>query len=87
VPILDPHASYQARARHYEHYSTQELLAADHLEEIGVRQHARKTETLSLRVDKSLLTQLKQVAKKKKLPLHTSVRMWLVKYAQEEQAA
>jgi len=87
IPSLDPHASYVAKARYYERYSTQELLAAGHLQEVGVRQYPRKTETLSLRVDKRLLAQLKQVAKKKKLPLRTLIRMWLVEHAQEEQAA
>jgi predicted DNA binding CopG/RHH family protein len=87
IPALDPHASYAAKARYYERYSTQELLAAGHLEEVGVRQHPHKTETLSIRVDKTLLTQLKRVAKKKKLPLRTLVRMWLAKHAQEERAA
>jgi len=87
IPALDRHASYEAKARYYERYSTQELLAAGHLEEVGVRQSSRKTETLSLRVDKTLLAQLKQVAKKKKLPLGTLIRMWLVKHTQEEQAA
>lgn len=87
IPALDPHASYEAKARYYERYSTQELLAAGHLEEVGARQYPRKTETLSLRVDKALLTQLKQVAKKKKLPLRTLIRTWLVKHAQEEKAA
>lgn len=87
IPALDPHASYEAKARYYERYSTQELLATGHLEEVGVRQYPRKTETLSLRVDKTLLTQLKQIAKKKKLPLRTLIRMWLVKYTREERAA
>jgi len=87
VSTLDPHASYEAKARYYERYSTEELLAAGHLEEVGVHQYPRKTETLSLRVDKTLLTQLKQLAKKKKLPLRTLIRMWLVKHAQEERAA
>ncbi|MGH9428180.1 MAG: CopG family antitoxin [Terriglobia bacterium] len=87
LPALNPHASYEAKARYYERHSTQELLAAGHLEEIGVQQYPRKTETLSLRVDKMLLAQLKQVARKKRLPLRTLIRMWLVKHAQEDQAA
>lgn len=87
IPALSPHASYEAKARYYEHYSTEDLLAAGRLEEMGVHQYPRQTETLSLRVDKLLLGQLKQVAKKKKLPLRTLVRMWLVKRVQEERAA
>ena len=87
IPVLNLHASYQAKARYYERHSTEELLAAGHLEEVGVRQYPRQTETLSLRVDKTLLARLKQVAKKKKLPLSTLVRMWLVKHAQEDRAA
>ena len=87
IPSLDLHASYEAKARYYEHYSTQELLAAGHLEEVGVRQYPRKTEMLSLRVDKTLLAQLNQVAKKKKLPLRTLIRTWLVKHVREEKAA
>ncbi len=51
IPALDPPASYEAKARYYERYSTQELLAAGHLEEVGVRQYPYKTEMLSLRVD------------------------------------
>ena len=66
---VTPHASYQAKARYYERHSIEELLAAGHLEEVGVRQYPRQTETLSLRIDKTLLTRLKQVAKEKKLPL------------------
>jgi hypothetical protein len=31
---LDPHASYGAKARYYERYSTEELLATGHLEEV-----------------------------------------------------
>lgn len=87
IPALDPHASYAAKARYYERYSTQDLLAVGHLEEVGARQYARKTEMLSLRVDKTLLTQLKQVARKKKLPLRTLIRTWLIKHTQEEKAA
>jgi hypothetical protein len=87
IPVLGPSASYETRARYYEHYSTLELLAAGHLEEVGVRQYSRKTETLSIRVDKTLLTQLKQVAKRKKLPLRTLVRLWLTQHALEEKAA
>ena len=87
IPTLNPHASYEAKAHYYERHSTQELLAAGHLEEVGVRQYLHKTETLSLRVDKTLLAQLKQVARKKNLPLRTLIRMWLVKHAQENQAA
>lgn len=87
IPLLDPHASYEVKARYYERYSTQALLAAGHLEEVGVRKYPRKTETLSLRIDKTLLTQLKRVAKKKKLPLRTLIRAWLMKHTQEEQAA
>ena len=87
IPTLDPHASYEAKSRYYERYSTQELLAAGYLKEVGVQQYPRKTATLSLQVDQTLLAQLKQVAKKKKLPLRTLIRMWLVKQAREEQAA
>ncbi|MGH7960620.1 MAG: CopG family antitoxin [Candidatus Binatia bacterium] len=87
LPATNPHASYEAKARYYERYSTQELLAAGHLEEVGIRQYPRKTETLSLRVDKTLLAQLKQLARKKKLPLGTLIRTWLVKHAQEDRAA
>ena len=87
IPAPPQQASYEARARYYERYSTQDLLVAKHLEEVGVRQYARQTETLSVRVDKTLLAQLRQVAKKKKLPLRTLIRIWLVKHTQEEQAA
>ena len=87
IPALDPHASYKAKACCYERYSTQELLAAGHLEEVGVRQYPRQTETLSLRVNKALLAQLKQVARKKRLPLRTLARMRLAKHAREEKAA
>ncbi len=87
IPALTPRSSYEAKARYYERYSTQELMAAGHLEEIGTRKYTRQTETLSLRVDKALLTQLKRAAKKKKLPLRTLIRMWLIQHAQEEKAA
>jgi hypothetical protein len=43
ISVLDPHASYEAKACYYERYSTQELLAAGHLEEVKVRQYLRKT--------------------------------------------
>jgi len=87
IPAPNPRASYEAKARYYERHSTQELLTAGHLEEVGMRQYPRRTETLSLRIDKALLAQLKQVAKKKKLPLRTLIRTWLVKHAREDQAA
>jgi hypothetical protein len=87
IPALNPRASYETKARYYERYSTQELVAAGHLEEVGTRRYTRQTETLSLRVDKALLTQLKRAAKKKKLPLRTLIRMWLIQHAQEEKAA
>ena len=64
IPPLDPHASYEAKAQYYERYSTAELVKHGHLEEVGVFQHAPKTEMLSLRVDKTLLAQIKEVAKK-----------------------
>mgnify|MGYP001594035984 CR=1 FL=1 len=87
ISVLDRHASYEAKAHYYKRHSTQELLAAGRLEEVGVRQYPRKTETLSLRIEKRLLAQLRQVAKKKRLPLSTLIRMWLAKHSQEEQAA
>jgi predicted DNA binding CopG/RHH family protein len=87
IPTLDPRASYEAKAHYYERYSTQELVEAGHLEEVGIRKYARQTEILSLRVDKALLTQLKRAAKKKKLPLRTLIRTWLIQHAQEEKAA
>lgn len=87
IPALDPRLSYQAKASYYERYSTQELLAAGHLEEVGVRGFPAKTETLSVRVDKALLFRLKQTAKKKQLPLRTLIRMWLIAHTQEEKAA
>jgi hypothetical protein len=34
IPTLDPHASYGAKARYYERYPTEELLATGHLEEV-----------------------------------------------------
>jgi hypothetical protein len=87
IPPLPPRAPYEARARYYEQYSTQELLAAGHLEEVGVKKYPRKTATLSFRVEKTLLTQLKQAAKRKRLPLSTLVRMWLIERVQENQVA
>lgn len=87
IPALDPRLSYQAKASYYERYSTQELLAAGHLEEVGVRGFRAKTETLSVRVDKALLSCLQQMAKKKQLPLRTLIRMWLIAHVQEEKAA
>jgi predicted HicB family RNase H-like nuclease len=79
--------TYGAKARYYEQYSTQELLAAGHLEEVGVKQYPRKTAKLSFRIEKALLTQLKQAAKQKRLSLSTLVRMWLIERVQENQAA
>ena len=79
--------TYEAKARYYEQYSTQELLAAGHLEGVGVKQYPRKTAQLSFRVEKALLTQLKQVAKQNRLSLSTLVRMWLIERVQENQAA
>ena len=87
IPALNPQASYVAKARYYERYSTQELVAAGRLVEVGVREYPKQTETLSVRVDKILLAQLKRVARKKKLPLRTLIRLWLVKHAQDEMAA
>ena len=65
IPPLEPDASYETKARYYERFSTNELMAAGHLEEVGVCQHAPKTETSSFRVGKTLLAKLKQVAQKK----------------------
>ena len=87
IPPLSPGASAEAKARYYERYSTQELMAAGQLEEVGVRKYPRKTETLSLRVDTDLLFQLKRLAKKKNLPLRTLIRTWLVQHTQQEKAA
>jgi predicted DNA binding CopG/RHH family protein len=87
IPPLDPHASYEAKAQYYERYSTTELMENGHLEEVGVFQHAPKIEMLSLRVDNTLLAQLKKVAKKKQIPLRTLIRTWLVEHAQEEKTA
>jgi hypothetical protein len=87
IPPLPPRAAYEAKARYYERYSTQELLDAGHLEEVGVKQYPRKTATLSFRIDKTLLTQLKQVAQQKRVPLSTLVRTWLIERVQENQAA
>jgi hypothetical protein len=87
IPPIPSRAPYEARGRYYEQYSTQELLAAGHLEEVGVKQYPRKTATLSFRVEKTLLTQLKHAAKQKRLPLSTLVRMWLIERVQENQAA
>ena len=47
IPCLDPDASYEAKARYYERFSTKELVAVGHLEEVGVCQYSSK-ETLSL---------------------------------------
>ncbi len=87
IPPMPSRATYEAKARYYEQYSTQELLAAGRLEEVGVKQYPRKTATLSFRVEKTLLTQLKHAAKQKRLPLSTLVRMWLIERVQENQAA
>ena len=87
IPPLPSRTTYEAKARYYEQYSTQELLAAGHLEESGVKQYPRKTATLSFRVEQTLLTQLKQAAKRKRLPLSTLVRMWLTERVQDNQAA
>ena len=87
IPVLNSRASYKAKARYYEQHSTQELLTAGRLEEVGIRQYSRQTETLSLRVDKELLTQLKRAAKKKNLPLRTMIRTWLIQHVREEKAA
>lgn len=78
IPSLPSRTTYEAKARYYEQYSTQELLATGHLEEVGVKQYPRKTATVSFRVEKALLTQLKQAAKQKRLPLSTLVRMWVI---------
>ena len=87
IPSLDPKASAEAKARYYERYTTQELIAAGQLEEVGIRKYPRKTETLSLRLDTNLLMQLKRVAKKKKLPLRTLIRTWLIQHTEQEKAA
>ncbi|MBM4257062.1 MAG: hypothetical protein FJ147_14335 [Deltaproteobacteria bacterium] len=87
VPPLDPKASAEVKARYYERYTTQELIAAGHLEEVGLRKYPRKTEILSLRLDTNLLMQLKRVAKKKKLPLRALIRTWLVQHTEQEKAA
>lgn len=87
IPPLDPQASYEAQAQYYERHSTNELMKHGHLEEVGVFQQAPKTEMLSLRVDKTLLAQLKKVAAKKQMPLRTLIRTWLVEHAREEKAA
>ena len=84
---LNRETSYLAKARYYERYSTQELLDTGRLVEIGVRAYPRQTEMLSVRVDKTLLAQLQRVARKKKIPLRTLIRQWLVKHSQEEVAA
>jgi len=68
IPPLNPHVSYKAKADYYERYSTQELLSSGHLEEVGIRRAAVQTETLSVRVDKALLSRLKQTAKKSTFP-------------------
>jgi predicted DNA binding CopG/RHH family protein len=87
IPPLNPRASYKAKAEYYERHSTQELLSAGYLEEVGIRRAAVQTETLSVRVDKMLLSQLKQTAKKRHLPLGALIRMWLVQHVQDEKAA
>jgi predicted DNA binding CopG/RHH family protein len=87
IPAVNPRASYVARARYYERHSTQELVDAGQLIEVGIRAYPQQTETLSVRVDKMLLAQLKRMARKKKLPLRTLIRRWLVQHAQEEIAA
>lgn len=81
IPALDQEASYEAKAEYYKRYTSQDLLTAGHLEEVGIRQYAPKTETLSVRVDAALLAQLKQIAKKKQLPLRTLIRQWLVQHS------
>lgn len=86
IPPLDPGASAETKTRYYERYSTQQLITAGQLEEVGIRKYPRKTETLSLRVDTNLLMQLKRVAKKKKLPLRTLIRTWLVQHTQRGEA-
>lgn len=87
IPPIPTHATYETKARYYERYSTQDLLDAGHLEEVGVKQYPRKTATLSFRIEKTLLTQLKQVAKRKRVPLSILVRTWLIECVQEDQAA
>ncbi len=87
IPEMNPNLPYKAKASYYERYSTEELLAAGHLEEVGVRGFPAKTETLSVRVDKALLLRLKRTAQKKQLPLRTLIRMWLIAHVQEEKAA
>ena len=54
---LEPDASYETKARYYERFSTDELVTAGRLDEIGVCQHVPKTERLSLRVDKTFLAE------------------------------
>ena len=87
IPPIPSRAPYEAKARYYEQHSTQELLDAGHLEEIGVKQYPRKTATLSFRVEKALLTRLKQAAQRKRLPLSTLVRTWLIERVQDNRAA
>lgn len=87
IPPSPPNSTYAAKAHYYEQHSTQELLAAGQLREVGVRQYPRKTATLSCRVEKTLLTQLKQAAKRQHLPVSTLVRMWLTERVQDNKAA